>query len=326
VFGLYDHLNVTMGACANPYIEQSEYLNTEYNVAPTKFLGEWSALAYTPRGTINNVYIEDSKFTLTATSGLNPISDSESGPGHLVYRYNTITSAGAYYYFYAHWSRANEWDGSWREFYRNQMTCSGGCGGGWPFRLESGTGVIYDNQISGWGDNTVHVDEGRGCGGSNIAQMGQCDGSKAWDMNAGDASAPGWPCASQIGVGCLQAGGCSRGNQDNIPLILWNNGTQAGCATGGACTNSVTVSVINQDGDSNDKCARPTANYIKKTAHIASVSKFKGAVDYSDGNSTKPSTVGTYTNDYTPYGYPLPLQQPGGGVQLLAPANLRLGQ
>ena len=306
VFGLYDHLDIAQGAIANPFLEQSEYLNSEYGDAPDSFMGEFSARLPTPRGTINNVYIEDSKFTITASSGLAPLSDSESGPGHLVFRYNTVTSAGAYVYFYAHWTRADEWDGAWREFYNNKMTCTD-CDG-WPFRLESGSGVIYNNQMSGWTDNTVHVDEGRGCGGSNIAHMYDCDGTMDWDMNAGDASAPGWPCAGQIGVGCLSGTSCDRGDQDNIPLILWNNGTQEGCATGGACTNSVTVAVINQDGDADDTCVRATSNYIKKTAHTASVSKFNGAVDYSDGNSSMPATVGTYTNDYAAYTYPHPLR------------------
>lgn len=321
VYGLYDHLRVNMTTDSqNPFLEQSEYLNNEYNVAPTKFMGEWSALKETPRGTINNVYIEDSFFNITATSGLCPLSDSESGPGHLVFRYNTVTSAGCYVYFYAHWTRNNEWDGSWREFYRNTMTCSGGCGGGWPFRLESGTGVIYDNQISGWGDNTVKVDEGRGCGGSTGLQMGQCDGSKAWDMNAGDTNAPGWPCASQIGVGCLVSGGCSRGDQDNVPLILWNNGSQSGCATGGSCTNSLSVFVLNQHGEATETCTRATSNYIKSTAHTAS-GKFNNAVDYCDGLSSKPSTCGTYTNNYTAYTYPHPLQDSGSAPS--APSNFR---
>ena len=94
---------------------------------------------------------------------------------------------------------------------------------------------------------------------------------------------------------------------DNVPLILWNNGTQLGCSTGGSCTNSIVLNVNDQDGDSSDVCTRPTSSYIKATAHTASVAKYNGAVDYCQG-AAKPALCGTYANTYTPYTYPHPLQ------------------
>jgi hypothetical protein len=324
VYGLYDHLNITIGATMAPLLEQSEYLNSEYGVGPTVFLGEYSAKRKTPIGTIDNVFIEDSKFTLTSASGLNPLTDTEAGGGHLVFRHNTVTSAGSYFYFYGHWSGTSEWGGYWREFYNNKLVNTRGTEN-YPFRFEAGSGVIYNNQISGFDDVSVHVDEGRGCGGVTAGASYACDGTRAWDMNAGDSNAPGWPCMGQIGSGCLTTGGCTRGNMDNIPLILWNNGTQATCATGGACTNSLIVRVLDAPGNGGS-CTKTTANYIKKTPHTASVGKYNGTVDYSDGNSSMPVTVGTYTNNYKPYNYPHPLQGGGGNDNetVTPPTNLRI--
>jgi hypothetical protein len=218
----------------------------------------------------------------------------------MVFRYNTVSGSC---YHYAHWSRGSEWDGHKYEIYNNSY--NGGGVSGYPMRFGSGTGVVFNNTISGYADPTVHVDETRGCGGeATNAPMLDCDGTRAWDGNAGDTSAPGWPCAGQIGTGC-QAGNCTRSTMSNIPLLLWNNGAEAGCSTGGSCTNGITVNVDGPQGSANT-CTRTMANYIQSTPHTTSVAAFNGAVDYCEGASM-PSVCGTYTSTYTPYTYPHPL-------------------
>ncbi len=115
---------------------------------------------------------------------------------------------------------------------------------------------------------------------------GACDGTKAWDGNAGDGAAPGWPCLGQIGRGydattSLDALVAGTVEQPSEPAYIWNNGEQAGCATGGSCTEMILA------------FATPAA-YIKKTAHAVN-----GEVDFVENSGARPS--------YTAYTYPHPL-------------------
>ena len=161
-----------------------------------------------------------------------------------------------------------------------------------PIRLESGTGVIFNNTVTGFQSTNTVLDERRGffeAGGA----FGACDGTKAWDGNAGDPAAPGWPCLGQIGRGpgktMSQITGGSK--QVSVPLYFWNNGTQDGCSTGGACTNSMSATVWDGSAKSNA--------YVKATPHP------NGEVDYVlNGSTSKPG--------YAAYTYPHPLQ--AGGV------------
>jgi hypothetical protein len=322
--GLIHNVTATKGGVdsAKVFLQQSNYLNSEClnPGGDSVFMGEYCGRTLsTGLGDKNAIYVEDSTFT--CDDALCPFVDSESGGQRLVFRYNsaTATSSSNYMYFYAHWSRGGggnycgngEWAGHRFEYYNN--TIDGGGNSNYPFRYEAGTGVIYNNTIKNYGDLTFHVDERRGCGSETVDDMYGCDGTRGWDGNAGDAGAPGWPCAGQIGFGCI-AGNCARQDLDNIPLILWNNGTGNGCATGGACADSFTVNVAEPPG-----CTRTHANYIKDSAHTAT--NYNGAYDYCDGNSAMPSTCGTYTNNYSAYTYPHPLQQAGS---LDAPSNFRL--
>jgi hypothetical protein len=300
VWGLIDH--VTVSTPSN-FLEQSDFLNSEYNQFQagnySELMGEYSGrILPEALGTENAIYVEDSTFTCTGNySGA--LSDSESGGQRMVWRHNTSTGAC---FHYAHWTRGSEWDGHKYEMYDN--TYNGAGASGYPMRFGSGTGVIFNNTIYGYADPTVHVDETRGSGGeSTNPPYYDCQGSRALDGNAGDPNAPGWPCAGQIGTGCT-AGSCTRSTMNNIPLLLWNNGAQPGCSTGGTCTNSVTVDVDGGMGSGNT-ATRAMTNYIKSTPHSVP-GALNGAVDYCQG-ATMPATCGIYTNSYTPYTYPHPL-------------------
>ena len=305
IWGLIDHITMTYGGGYAVGIIMSDYLDSEYGNAPATFMGEYAARLPIDLGGPTAVYIEDSSFSLTGSTAYFPVLDSSSGGQRTVFRHNNVSGG----LLYSHWTRGVEWDGHKYEIYGNTFDCRTPSAG--PLylvaRLESGTGVIYDNTVTHCTDTAaIKVDEGRGCGGSKVSPSLDCDGTRAWDSNGGDTSAPGWPCMGQIGVGCA-SGSCARNSMDNVPLLLWNNGTEAGCASGGTCTNSVSVDVGNQDGDSADVCVRATSNYVKPTPHVASVAKYNGAIDYCV-SATKPTTCGTYTNAYAPYPYPHPGQ------------------
>jgi len=113
---------------------------------------------------------------------------------------------------------------------------------------------------------------------------GACDGTKAWDGNAGDPAAPGWPCLGQTGRGystatSLDALVAGTVKQPSASARIWGNGEQAGCATGGSCT-EMTLAF-----------ATPAA-YVKKTPHP------NGEVDFIENQGPPPG--------YVPRAYPHP--------------------
>lgn len=309
VWGLFDHIT---GTTPSNHFEQADFLNLEYTQTQagnySEFLGEYSGrLLPMQLGTQYADYIEDSTFSCPGNySGA--ISDSESGGQRMVFRHNTL--AGTCFH-YAHWTRNDEWDGHKFEIYNNSY--DGGVNGAYPMRFESGTGVIFNNTFVNYPTNNILIDEPRGCGAETGAHTNACDGTGAVDGNAGDASAPGWPCAGQVGTGSA-AGSSTRTTMNSIPLLIWNNGTQPGCSTGGACTNSTTIALDGPGGGGS--CTRTMANYLKATAHTST--SLNGAIDYCQG-AAEPGSCGIYTNTYTPYIYPNPLQG-GGGTPAGAPA------
>jgi len=316
VWGLFDHIT---GSTPYNHFEQADFLNSEYSNthggSNSQLMGEYSGrILPISLGTKDAIYVEDSTFTCLGNySGA--LSDSESGGQRMVWRHNSSTGTC---YHYAHWTRGTEYDGHKYEIYNN--TYNGNGASDYSMRFGSGTGVIFNNTITGYGDPTIHVDETRGAGGEvSNGPYFDCNGTRALDGNAGDASAPGWPCAGQIGMACI-GGSCTRSTMNSVPLLVWNNGSQSGCANGGSCTNSVTVKVDGPMGSYNS-ATRSMANYIKSTAHSAAGSPWNGAVDYCQG-STMPSACGTYTNKYVPYTYPHPLAASTTAVPS-SPTNLK---
>src|SRR5262249_10452603 len=147
-------------------------------------------------------------------------------------------------FFYSHWVFGVSINGGVFELYNNTFTGNASTWNNYPGRIEAGTGVIYNNTITSYTGKTVVFDERRGNGnGESSGAFGACDGTKAWDGNAGDPAAPGWPCLGQIGrsPGKTMAQIISGDKQTSAPFYLWNNGTQSGCATGGSCTDGSTV-------------------------------------------------------------------------------------
>jgi hypothetical protein len=263
-----------------------------------------ATLAYSP-GASNYLYIEDCTFTGTSSGGIAAIDTARAG-GRVVFRHNQLNRAT----LYAHWTSDGNWNSMWWEVYANTFTWDGDTGYQ-PMRIQGGgTGLVYNNTVSGFSNNNITIGEDRLSRGGG--PLNQCSGSNSWDNNT-DGSAPGWPCLSQTGrdagktMAQIQAGT----KQASFPLYIWNNGPQAKCANssagGAACDNSMGVDALDPA-------------YFKSTAH--STSGFgNGDIDWCK-NSSQPSGCGTHTLTYTPYTYPHPARS--GSAAPNAPTNLRL--
>jgi hypothetical protein len=231
-------------------------------------------------GSDEAVYVENNVFTL-ANSCYYGVGDMYYG-SKMVFRYNTVTNA----YWQNHAARGYERGGSrGAEIYNNDFNAVDPA---WyrAIHMRSGTGVVFNNRVRG-SFSTMQVDNQRSNGQNTSAPYGACNGSSSYDGNA--AGGAGWPCLDQIGRGS----GSSFPNQSSVPLYIWNNGTDAGCNTGGACSNNRTM--IN-DGDAHVQAGRDFIN---------------------NGTTPKPG--------YTPLTYPHPLR---GGVPPptppASPTNLRI--
>lgn len=299
VYGLIDHNRFTMNNEA--FILTSLETDTEncsYNVGGTCTLstlaGEaGSELPYFPGGA-SNLYIEDNTFTGSGSGTNGPFAlDTAYRGGRIVFRHNTLTNTA----LYAHWTSGGNINSLWWEVYNNTFTWN--LGEMYPMRMQGGgTGLIHDNTITGFQDNYILIGEGRlPSEGQSGPPLNYCDGSNSVDGNAGDASAPGWPCLAATGrdagvpISQIMAGV----KQKSFPLYLWNNGPQASCsnpsAGGAACDNSFSVGVY---GGQN--------NWFKSTPHVTA-GFGNGDVDYSITTS-QPTGAGTHVLSYTPYQYP----------------------
>lgn len=242
------------------------------------------------------VYIEDCTWNMPRGGGpsgsyIMAVNDMYYG-GKIVFRHNTVTNS----YFQSHGARSFDRGGNiWSEIYSNTFNSTDP---NWSraIHLRNGTGVVYNNTFTGY-YNSIHVDDQRSCGAATGAPYGACNGGSSYDGNTSGES--GWPCLDQIGRGP----GAIR-NQPSVPLYGWNNGSGAGCATGGSCNNSITITVNN---------ACNSAAHVKTTG--SSPAHAGGVLDYVNNGSTPKS-------GYQAYVYPHPLQ--GGGNSLQPPTGVRV--
>ena len=222
----------------------------------------------------------------------------------IVLRHNTMNNSA----LSSHWSTDHNINSLWWEIYNNVFTWNTAVAPSVPYfaRLQGGgTGLFYNNTVNGFGANNIIVlGEARTVAeGQSGPPINFCDGTNAWDGNAGDTNAPGWPCIVQTGrnadktVASIIAGS----KESSFPMYFWNNGPQDKCynsaAVGAACDNSVVPSIRDP-------------NWFKATAHTVTGGGYgQGDVDYSV-TASQPSGAGTHTLTYTPYVYPHPLNIP----------------
>jgi hypothetical protein len=309
-WGLIDHIAVSGTGGGWGQIELDGYLDSEYNRLPTLMGNASVAATGTALGTAKAVFVEDSTFTFNVSSS--GVINSKMGAAY-VFRYNTVIGSMVQ----THAARTGERGGVKFETYNNVF--NGAYSGGnfyHPSLIRSGTGVIFNNKVSGYNMNSFHIDNERtfpACFDSGVGNppLVRCDGSHpAYDGNIGTGNQAGWPCLDQIGwVGAYPT-------QTSVPLYAWNNGPQTDCTTTQAtCDGSVRVAIQN-DGD---LCGgHPyTSDHIKATGDANPHPG--GIVDYvNNARTPKPG--------YTPYTYPHPLQTGGGNDSLTPPGNLRIAQ
>jgi hypothetical protein len=160
------------------------------------------------------VFVEDNTFTGTQWASA---VDGNYG-GRYVFRYNTLTNM----YIEAHSLQGDHERAvrSW-EIYNNTISQSGVAM--WtPFFVRGGTGVIYNNTISGaWGFPGITLDNVRSFDARGAA--GLCNGNSLWD---GNQLSNGWPCRDQIGRSKDQWTWTSANPyppQASEPAYFWNN-------------------------------------------------------------------------------------------------------
>ncbi len=274
----YEMAHYTGSSTADPNYEQCWGSPTI-----TQVCGRYNLSLPLDLGTEKAIYFEDSTFTSKAAG--QAFFDTSYGGARVVFR-NSVLTGG---FLYAHWTRTGEINLFKIELYNNTIVGNANWNE-YPVRFEGGTGVIFNNQVTGYSGGWF-VDDRRGGGGESSGILSSCDGTKAWDGNAGDASAPGWPCLGQIGrtFGKTWAQIRAGDKLGSAPMYAWNNGAQAGCKTGVSCTNATNIFV-----------GWGSTAYVKSTPHA------NGEVDFvNNGTTPKPG--------YTPYTYPHPLRATGTG-------------
>lgn len=223
-------------------------------------------------GSDEAVYMEDCTINFKNPGSANyPIVDQDYGGGRFVFRHNTVKAA----YIENHPTRTSARGGMKNEIYNNTFVGDG------LYRwaaIRSGTGVVFNNTVSGYQVNSYDFYYDRSIAGQvNGPIYNMCDGTQSWD---GNIEPTGWPCLDQIGR-APKAGtiGYPASNQESVPYYGWNNGSTASCASGGVCNNSVTLN----NSVANDN--------VQATPHS------NGQVDYvNNGSTPKPG--------YAPYIYP----------------------
>ena len=298
-WGLIDHCVFTGYGFIG--VQVRSYLNSEYSKnAGAAHEGDYAWAMALNLGSDEAVYIEDSTFNFTTDGNASAVNDMHNGAA-IVLRHSTMT----YAYFLAHTGQGGKLGrGGSRKFeVYNNIFCGQSATANtfiWPMVIqESGTGVIFNNTVSGYAFNNWVFSLYRAVNNYSGTYYGNCKGAdnftgsgpRSYDGNIEDA---GWPCLDQIGRGS----GVSVGDaQPSVPVYAWNNGPQITCATGGVCDGNVAIIV-----NGTPLVGGSLSRYISKSAHS------NGQVDYCTGAATMPKSCGTHSNTYVPYAYPHPLQ------------------
>lgn len=161
------------------------------------------------------VYVEDCTFTRDIFGNS---MDSNYG-GRYVFRYNSVTNSSVEAHSVQGEHRASR---SW-EIYNNTFNATESTTR--PMFLRGGTGVCYNNTITGSYTFTIGLDNVRSF--TDLGEpMQECNGLSSWDGNTADEE--GWPCRDQIGRGADS--GAFPSSQASEPAYFWNN-TKSGSPT-----------------------------------------------------------------------------------------------
>lgn len=307
-YGLIDHatINFTGPGTANGIgVESSMTSDTAYGgtVSPGSYACNNFPI---DMGGDTAVYVEDTVFNNTLNNNSSGVNDLDYC-ARMVLRYSSISGP---WHLQTHSTRGLNGNGNRggikSEYYNILFDGNNYVDHPGPAILIAGTGVFFNNRLINqacwWCTNNqvLWVAAQRHPGTSctlNGAPFGVATGSNPVDMNI---ESNGWPTLDQPGfVGPM-------GAQTNVPIYVWNNGSGAGCNTGGTCTGLMNTVFVRCEGEGTAPF-RPQ-DYIKTTAHS------NGMKDYCVGTTTMPGSCGTHTNTYVPYAYPHPLTGAGSAA------------
>lgn len=272
-----------------------------YEQTNSKYLGSYDWSLPLDLGTYKALYIEQCTFNNTGTSTYHPFLSQ--GGGRVVFRHNTVSGLGSIYFEGAMGTSLGPckyeiYNNTWV----NPSALQDSSGHGAIFINGGGTGVIFDNTID---RNTIYANAGgniditeRRATDSSVATLAStyaCNGTRSWDgspgVPLGNTETTGWPCIGQIG---RASGASSYPGGISAPLYMWNNGTDAGCSSGGSCSNNIQLGTYG-----------------------TGVSKYVSAIPHSNGDVDYVNNGTTAEPGYSPYAYPDPLE---GGQTTGAPA------
>jgi hypothetical protein len=201
--------------CPAGLIDHCDFINTRVVVTGDAALMA-NAIWAEPLGlgTNNAVFIEDCNFNYTQFSNA---VDANYG-GRYVFRYNTVNDSYTEAHSLQGTHRATR---SW-EIYSNTINQVNR--NMWaPFFLRGGTGVVFDNTITGdWSSGpAIVVDNRRSF--EALGEGGLCDGTSPWD---GNEEENGYPARDQIGRSTdqwLWTDANPYPPQELDPFYQWNN-------------------------------------------------------------------------------------------------------
>jgi len=219
-------------------VHSCEFINARTNIfgvyGTLDAMAPTHALPYPYGDPRSMVYIEGNSYTKTTSTAANVIDGRMSA--RVVFRYNTVVSdnsnPNAALYIEAHSIQDNtSLRGFMRwEHYNNVLDNQGG-GHYMPFRLRAGTGLVFNNSVTGnWTNDQIALDNRRTYDQTQAGTLaGMCDGSSPWD---GNEDATGYPCRDQIGRGYDAVQWVSNPpgayTQVLMPAYSWNNKNETG--------------------------------------------------------------------------------------------------
>ncbi|MCD6356669.1 MAG: hypothetical protein J7L66_05215 [Anaerolineaceae bacterium] len=201
-------------------------------------------------GTANAVYVEDCTFNYSSPQ--DGTLDCYNG-GRYVFRYNTVNGSTVGHHGCD--------SGSLRstlsfEVYENTFD-NENAAIFTVMNFRGGTGVVYNNVVTGNYNNFAYVRNYRSC--SSYPTWGICDGNNAYDGN--EEGKEGYPCLDQIG---RAPDANNDGDQDLEPSYEWNNTYLGGDGdfVPNGCSRMTTLHIIENRDFYNDT---QRANYTAYT-------------------------------------------------------------
>ncbi len=288
-------------------------------------------------GSDDTIYIEDNSFTRPLSTAGNAIDGNDNG--QYVFRYNTLYGQ----YVEAHSMQGNNRGHKKWEVYGNTLENNPAVAWIYAMRFRGGTGVVFANYFEGAWSGDVGLDNVRSY--SDVSDGGLCDGDSTWD---GNEDATGYPCRDQIGRGpddpLWVSSPVGAYAQALEPAYFWGNELDSG---------TFSIDILNScedhiqadrdfytytgsfDGTSGVGCGTLGSRPATCTAGVAYWATDQSCTDMTGMVGDNPSTeiAGTlwtcdvgddaWTNYFTPYTYPHPLQDSTTTITSISGATLQ---